>query len=121
MAFRNFANGLNELSLNDTEMGLFSALVLLSAHRHGIAEQKQVTRAKERVAEALRVQILRSRPGNTAALQILPALEAKVPELRALGERHCAHLNWLRNNWTAMRLPPLFAEIFDIPKYDDEE
>lgn len=120
-AFQNFSNGLNELGLSDTEIGLFSALVLLSSNRQGISEPKQISRVKERVAEALRVQILRSRPNSPTSIQIMPALEAKVPEIRALGARHCAHLHWLRGNWTSMRLPPLFAEIFDIPKYDDDE
>lgn len=120
-AFQNFSNGLNEFGLSDTEIGLFSALVLLTAGRPGITEHKQVSRTRERIAEALRVQIVRSRPGSTSSLQLMPALEAKIPELRALGARHCTHLNWLRTNWTSMRLPPLFAEIFDIPKYDDDE
>lgn len=120
-AFLNFSNGLNSYGLNDTEMGLFSALILLAANRPGITEHKQVTRTRERIAEALRVQIVRSRPGSTTSLQLMPALEAKVLELRALGARHCTHLNWLRTNWTSLRLPPLFAEIFDIPKCEEDE
>lgn len=120
-AFQHFANGLNDYGLNDTEIGLFSAMVLLTATRLGITEQKQISRTRERIAEALRVQIVQSRPGSTASLQLMPALEAKITELKALGAHHCSHLNWLRNNWTVMRLPPLFAEIFDIPKCDDEE
>lgn len=120
-AFQHFANGLNEYGLNDTEIGLFSAMVLLTATRRGITEQKQISRTRERIAEALRVQIVQARSGSTASLQLMPALEAKIMELKALGAYHCKHLNWLRNNWTVIRLPPLFAEIFDIPKCDDEE
>lgn len=120
-AFVSFANSLNGYNLSDTEIGLFSALVLLSTARPGIAEQKQISRTRDRIAEALRVQIVRSRPGSTTSLQLMPALEAKIPELSELGDKHCAHLNWLRSNWTQMRLPPLFAEIFDIPKIDDDD
>lgn len=119
-AFLNFSNGLNNYGLSDTELGLFSALALLASDRPGTTEQKQISRTRERIAEALRVQIVRSRPGSTNALQLMPALEAKIPELRALGARHCAHLEWLRANWAAIRLPPLFAEIFDIPKSEDD-
>lgn len=55
---------------------------------------------------------------------ILPlrlGLEAKVAELEVLGTQYFSHLNWLRNNWAHVRLPPLFVEIFDIPKRDDDE
>lgn len=119
-AFLSFSNGLNGFGLSDTELGLFSALVLLTAGRPGISEHKQINRTRERIAEALRVQIVRSRPGSATSLQLMPALEAKIPELRALGAMHCSHLDWLRSNWTQLRLPPLFAEIFDIPKCEDD-
>lgn len=120
-AFHNFANGLNEYGLSDAEIGLFSALVLLSATRAGVTEPKQILRTRERIAEALRVQIVQTRSGSTASLQLMPALESKISELKALGVHHSSHLNWLRNNWTLLRLPPLFVEIFDIPKCDDDE
>ncbi|CAD7083237.1 unnamed protein product [Hermetia illucens] len=116
----NFSNAINCYNLSDTEIGLFSAMVLLASDRSGITEHKIISRTRERIAEALRVQIVRSRPGSTNSLQLMPALEAKILELRALGAKHCSHLDWLRNNWTKLRLPPLFAEIFDIPKTDDD-
>ncbi|XP_044312614.1 ecdysone-induced protein 78C isoform X1 [Drosophila rhopaloa] len=119
-ALLNFANTLNAYGLSDTEIGLFSAMVLLASDRTGLSEPKVIGRARELVAEALRVQIVRSRAGSTQALQLMPALEAKIPELRSLGAKHFSHLDWLRMNWTKLRLPPLFAEIFDIPKADDE-
>ncbi|XP_017138790.1 ecdysone-induced protein 78C isoform X2 [Drosophila miranda] len=119
-ALLNFANTLNAYGLSDTEIGLFSAMVLLASDRTGLSEPKVIGRARELVAEALRVQILRSRAGSPQALQLMPALEAKIPELRSLGAKHFSHLDWLRMNWTKLRLPPLFAEIFDIPKADDE-
>lgn len=119
-ALFNFANGLNSCSLNDTEIGLFSTFVLLSPDRCGLSEQKTILRTRERLAEALRVQIVSSRPGSSNSLQIMPALEAKIPELRELGTKHCNHLEWLRTNWTLVRLPPLFAEIFDIPKSEED-
>ncbi|XP_017038070.1 ecdysone-induced protein 78C isoform X2 [Drosophila kikkawai] len=119
-ALLNFANTLNVYGLSDTEIGLFSAMVLLASDRAGLSEPKVIGRARELVAEALRVQILRSRTGSPQALQLMPALEAKIPELRSLGAKHFSHLDWLRTCWTKLRLPPLFAEIFDIPKADDE-
>uniref|UniRef100_A0A1A9WVG7 NR LBD domain-containing protein n=1 Tax=Glossina brevipalpis TaxID=37001 RepID=A0A1A9WVG7_9MUSC len=113
----NFANTLNVYGLSDTEIGLFSAMVLLASDRPGISESKMIARTRERITEALRVQIVRSRNGSTQALQLMPALEAKIPELRSLGAKHNAHCGWLR--MTKPRLPPLFAELFDIPMEDE--
>ncbi|XP_075159931.1 ecdysone-induced protein 78C isoform X2 [Haematobia irritans] len=113
----NFANTINVYGLSDTEIGLFSAMVLLASDRPGISEAKMIARTRERITEALRVQIVRSRNGTTQALQLMPALEAKIPELRSLGLKHSAHCNWLRI--TKPRLPPLFAELFDIPMEDE--
>ncbi|KAL7046473.1 hypothetical protein ACKWTF_002587 [Chironomus riparius] len=120
-ALCNFTNGLNACNLNDTEVGLYSALILLAADRPGITEQKLILKTRERVAEALRVQIIRSRPNTANALQIMPALEAKIMELRTLGLRHFNHLDFFRINWQySSRLPPLFVEIFDIPKSEED-
>lgn len=58
-ALTNFTNGLNGCGLSDTELGLFSALVLLAADRPGCTEHKDIARTRERIAEALRVQIVR--------------------------------------------------------------
>lgn len=117
----NFVNGIKACNLSDTEVGLYSALILLQADRPGLTEQKLISKTRERIAEALRVQIIRSRPNTANALQIMPALEAKLQELRSLGLRHFNHLDWFRINWNqTLRLPPLFAEIFDIPKCEDD-
>ncbi len=120
-ALCSFTNGLNACNLNDTEIGLYSALILLAADRPGITEQKLILKTRERITEALRVQITRSRPNTANALQIMPVLEAKILELRTLGLRHFNHLDWFRINWQySSKLPPLFVEIFDIPKSEED-
>ncbi|KXJ72545.1 hypothetical protein RP20_CCG017750 [Aedes albopictus] len=118
-ALFSFTSGLNNCCLSDTEIGLYSALILMT-DRPGLTETKMVLKTRECIAEALRVQITRTRSNGVSALQIMPALEAKIHELRTLGEKHFAHLEWFRQNWSTIRLPPLFAEIFDIPKCEED-
>lgn len=119
--FINYANGMNNLHLTDIEIGIFSGVVLLSHDRPALAESVRIEAARLRILEGLRVQIFRARADATnEALHVMPALEAKIPELRALSGRHCQHLEWLRTHWAHLRLPPLFAELFDIPKGDDD-
>ncbi|XP_015784374.1 ecdysone-induced protein 78C isoform X3 [Tetranychus urticae] len=113
----NFMLSFNNLHLNDTEIGLFSALVLLSLERFGISDIKAIHRIQESIAEALRLQIIRHHSNDT---QLHPNVMMKLPELVQLGIKHAEHLSWFRANWTKLKLPPLFAEIFDIPKSEDE-
>jgi nuclear receptor subfamily 1 group D protein 3 len=51
---------------------------------------------------------------------MLANLLLKLQELKNLGAKHSAHLDWFRLNWTKLRLPPLFAEVFDIPKCEED-
>ncbi|XP_046676743.1 ecdysone-induced protein 78C-like isoform X2 [Homalodisca vitripennis] len=108
-----FANSYNTMSLNDAEVGLFSAIILLAPHRTNVMDPKAVEHTVDPMVEALKLQLARSHPGDA---QIVASLLMKVPELRALGAKHVLHLEWFRSNWEKLRLPPLFAEIFDIPK-----
>lgn len=67
--------------------------------------------------EALKLQIGRNHPGES---KIYPSLLVSLTELRNLGVKHMEHLQWFRGNWSRLCLPPLFAEIFDIPKGDED-
>ncbi|XP_030765679.1 ecdysone-induced protein 78C isoform X3 [Sitophilus oryzae] len=112
-----FANSFNALGLNDTEVGLFSAAVLLTADRPGVTDVKTIEQHQDKLIEALKVQVNRT---HATEPQVLSNLLLKLPELRNLGTKHNAHLDWFRANWRKLALPPLFAEIFDIPKSEDD-
>lgn len=112
-----FFGSVNSLNLNDTEVGLFSAVVLLTGDRPGLTDIKSIEQHQDRLLEALKVQLSRN---HAAEPTLLASLLLKLPELKNLGARHSAHLDWLRLNWTKLSLPPLFAEIFDIPKCEDD-
>lgn len=111
-AMFNFFVAFNNLQLNDTEIGLFSAVVLLTNERSGLYDSKAIDAGQGRLCEALRLQAGRNHPGD-------PGLSGRalslLGPLRALGLAHARHLAWLRPHWGTLSLPPLFAEIFDIP------
>lgn len=52
-----FANTFNALGLNDTEVGLFSAIVLLTADRPGVTDVKSIEHHKDKLIEALKIQV----------------------------------------------------------------
>lgn len=57
------------------------------------------------------MQISRSHPMDN---NIFQSLLNKVQDVRKIGGRHQNHLQWFRDNWARLDLPPLFAEIYDI-------
>lgn len=129
-----FTTALNNHQLTDAELGLFSGAVLLT-ERPGLNDVKAIQRLQDRLLEALRVQAVRCGPetnGCVVGLQVqngvgngglgsgLAGLPQRLPELKALGSRHASLLDWFRRNWAKLKLPPLFAEIFDIPKCEED-
>lgn len=98
----------------------FNALLLFilsSLERPGIYDSKAIDRGQEKLLEALKSQVARNRSGDS---KVFPGLLSALNELRVLGVKHMQHLSWFRGNWSRLCLPPLFAEIFDIPKGDDD-
>lgn len=109
----NFVCWFNNLHLNDSEIALYSAVVLVTAERDGIYDQKSIQQRQQQLIEALKYQLNKDHPNEP---HIFLTLVSKLPELRTLGEKHLEHLRWFRANWAHLKLSPLFAEVFDIPK-----
>lgn len=91
--------------------------IIAKTERAGIYDTKAIDHNQEKLMEALKLQVNRNHPSEP---HVFPTLMMKIPELRSLGTKHVEHLQWFRGNWTRLKLPPLFAEIFDIPKSDEE-
>ncbi len=52
---------------------------------------------------------------------MINAVLQKIVELRGLGHRHQSQLDWYRRRWSLLvHLPPLFAEMFDIPRSEED-
>ncbi|XP_057333250.1 ecdysone-induced protein 78C isoform X3 [Microplitis mediator] len=123
-ALLQFTASLNAYQLSDAELGLFSGAVLLS-ERNGLNDVKAVQKLQDRLLEGLQIQSSRSHSLSNDIIPVsgcLPTISItqRIPELRALGSRHANLLDWFRRNWTKLKLPPLFAEIFDIPKCEED-
>lgn len=72
---------------------------------------------QDKLIEALKLQISRN---HSTEPHLFANILMKLPELRMLGSKHADELQWIRQHWIKLRLPPLFAEIYDIPKCEDE-
>ncbi|PSN51466.1 hypothetical protein C0J52_00728 [Blattella germanica] len=80
-----FAKGVAELKLTETELALYSACVLLSADRPGLKGLAEIGRLSQAVLRALRIELERNHAIPIKGdVTVYDALLAKVPTLRML-------------------------------------
>ena len=85
--------------------------------RHALSDTKSVEKIQDKLIEALKLQVSRN---HSTEENLFATIIMKLPELRTLGAQHNELLKWYRQQWGQVNLPPLFAEIFDIPKCEEE-
>ncbi|XP_015226013.1 PREDICTED: nuclear receptor subfamily 1 group D member 1-like [Cyprinodon variegatus] len=80
-----FSEKLGSLGLEQDEMALFMAVVLVSADRSGIIEVGAVEQLQENLIKALRSLITSRRPDDST---LFPKLLLRLPDLRTLNNQH---------------------------------
>ncbi|XP_052067616.1 ecdysone-induced protein 78C-like [Mytilus californianus] len=111
------AASIHQLKLNDTEIGIFTAIVLTTHDRRGLQGPKYVESIQDKLLEALKLQISRN---HSTEENLFGNTIVKLPHLRTVGIQHNEILEWYRSHWEKVKLPLLFAEIYDIQKHEDE-
>lgn len=84
-----FSEKLTALQLNDEEMSLFSAVVLVSADRSAIEDVAGVEALQESLIRALRNLIMKNHSNESS---VFTKLLLKLPELRSLNNMHSEEL-----------------------------
>uniref|UniRef100_A0A8C1NY94 Nuclear receptor subfamily 1, group D, member 2a n=1 Tax=Cyprinus carpio TaxID=7962 RepID=A0A8C1NY94_CYPCA len=84
-----FSEKLSALQLNEEEMSLFSAVVLVSADRSAIEDVNGVEALQESLIRALRNLIMKNHSNEAA---VFTKLLLKLPELRSLNNMHSEEL-----------------------------
>uniref|UniRef100_A0A9J2PBU6 Ecdysone-induced protein 78C n=2 Tax=Ascaris TaxID=6251 RepID=A0A9J2PBU6_ASCLU len=107
----NFSISISALQLSDGEVGIFTAVVLLSQERPCLNDYGQVEQLKEKLLEALKLQIATS---HAAEQQLYQLLLIKRQQLKTIGEKHWEVLAWFQMNRKRLTLPALYAEIYNI-------
>ncbi|XP_017271508.1 nuclear receptor subfamily 1 group D member 1-like [Kryptolebias marmoratus] len=80
-----FSEKLGSLGLEQDEMALFMAVVLVSADRSGVVEVGAVEQLQENLIKALRSLITSRRPDDST---LFPKLLLRLPDLRTLNNQH---------------------------------
>uniref|UniRef100_A0A8C6ZHE3 Nuclear receptor subfamily 1 group D member 1 n=1 Tax=Nothoprocta perdicaria TaxID=30464 RepID=A0A8C6ZHE3_NOTPE len=84
-----FSEKLSALQLSDEELGLFTAVVLVSADRSGMEDAASVEQLQETLIRALRALVLKTHPAETSRFT---KLLLKLPDLRTLNNLHSEKL-----------------------------
>eukprot|EP00062_Callorhinchus_milii_P010701 gi/632955878/ref/XP_007893681.1/ PREDICTED: nuclear receptor subfamily 1 group D member 2 [Callorhinchus milii] len=84
-----FSEKLGTLQLNEEEMSLFTAVVLVSADRSSIENVNSVEQLQEILIRALRTLIMKNHPNESS---IFTKLLLKLPDLRSLNNMHSEEL-----------------------------
>ncbi|CAH2227662.1 jg19050 [Pararge aegeria aegeria] len=115
-----YAQRVAKLRLSEPEMALYTAWLMLCPVRAGLTDREGIAALHKSVEDALQVmcQVHMTRLETNTRLD---ALNAVAVDAYKLGARHDELLGWCRINWQRLLLPALFAEIFDIPKAEEEE
>lgn len=81
-----------------------------------LSDALAVEELRTKLVEALQLQLARNHP---VAPELLAHVLARLPTLSQLSAAHDHQLDWFRQRWSILRIPPLFAEIYNIPRLDD--
>ncbi|KAL3316127.1 hypothetical protein Ciccas_005234 [Cichlidogyrus casuarinus] len=120
-----FSIGFNQLMLSDTEIALFSAILLTNpanttnmlfiSERPNLTERSKLVSIQDYIMAALRVHLSRYHENWQMLLQ---QINNMINHLYGIGQAMQTSMQWFRENWSRTKLAPLYAEIYDIPHLD---
>nr|AFH35108.1 peroxisome proliferator-activated receptor gamma [Siganus canaliculatus] len=103
-----FSVKFNMLELDDNDMALFLAVIILSGDRPGLLNVKPIERLQETVLHSLELQLKLNHPDS---LQLFAKLLQKMTDLRQIVTDHVHLIQLLKQTEVDMCLHPLLQEI----------
>nr|WKA69983.1 peroxisome proliferator-activated receptor gamma [Lateolabrax maculatus] len=103
-----FSVKFNTLELDDSDMALFLAVIILSGDRPGLLNVKPIERLQETVLHSLELQLKLNHPDS---LQLFAKLLQKMTDLRQIVTDHVHFIQLLKKTEVDMCLHPLLQEI----------
>ncbi|XP_047439047.1 peroxisome proliferator-activated receptor gamma isoform X1 [Mugil cephalus] len=103
-----FSVKFNTLELDDSDMALFLAVIILSGDRPGLLNVKPIEKLQETVLHSLELQLKLNHPDS---LQLFAKLLQKMTDLRQIVTNHVHLIQLLKKTEVDMCLHPLLQEI----------
>lgn len=85
--------------------------------RPNLSNVAAVQALRNKLVEALELQLSRNHPLEP---DLLTRTLAQLPALSQLSADHSEQLDWFRCRWHLFQVPALFAEMYNVPRPDDE-
>ncbi|XP_063810993.1 peroxisome proliferator-activated receptor delta isoform X1 [Pseudophryne corroboree] len=104
-----FASKFNALELNDNDLALFVAAIILCGDRPGLMTPSQVEDIQEKILSALRCHLQTSHPDSPF---LFPKLLHKMADLRQLVTEHAELVQSIKRTESSASLHPLLQEIY---------
>uniref|UniRef100_A0A8C4QYZ2 Peroxisome proliferator-activated receptor alpha b n=1 Tax=Eptatretus burgeri TaxID=7764 RepID=A0A8C4QYZ2_EPTBU len=104
-----FAIRFNALALDDADIALYIAAIILCGDRPGLVQVGPVEHIQERVLQAMDKHLRGNHPDRPF---LFPTLLQKLSDLRQLVTEHAQIVNTIRKAEAHTNLPPLLQEIF---------
>ncbi|XP_041046812.1 peroxisome proliferator-activated receptor gamma isoform X1 [Carcharodon carcharias] len=104
-----FAMKFNGLGLNDCDIAIFIAVVILSGDRPGLLNVKPIEDLQDSILQALALQLKINHPDTP---QLFAKLLQKMTDLRQIVTEHVQLLHTIRKTEAEMNLHPLLQEIY---------
>ncbi|KAH9643532.1 hypothetical protein HF086_016739, partial [Spodoptera exigua] len=113
---------ITRMNVTEEEMAVYTGTLLLCPHRNGLSAADRISGLQHAMNDALQNSAVAHGGPESVAISRAryEAFAAARNEVRLLGTRHNVLLGWPREHWPRLLLPPLFSEIFDIPKQDED-
>ncbi|CAL4091677.1 unnamed protein product, partial [Meganyctiphanes norvegica] len=109
-----FAKTVAELKLTDTELGLYSALVLLQADRSGLKGVHEIAKLSEAIGRSLMLELEKTHTPIKGDVTVYAFLLAKMPSLRELSLLHQEALSKFKRAMPDLQFSDLHKEIFNV-------
>ncbi|VTJ63729.1 Hypothetical predicted protein [Marmota monax] len=104
-----FAVKFNALELDDSDLAIFIAVIILSGDRPGLLNVKPIEEIQDNLLQALELQLKLNHP---EASQLFAKLLQKMTDLRQIVTEHVQLLQVIKKTETDMSLHPLLQEIY---------
>lgn len=106
-----FIKSVQLMAITETEMALLSALILLSADRPGVKEQRDIQKLHEKILSALKMEI---GSNHSDGQDVLTKFVRQALVLRDLSSHHIHILNRFKESAPDVDFPALHKELFSV-------
>lgn len=113
-----YLNSIKSLNLNHNQLAILSGIMLFSRDRPDLNQPVKIDNVQEKLIQILKKLIVQEFPNNDS--KVVEKLHNCLSLLRPcqfLHRQHCLHVINFKNNFSHIKLPPLYTELFIKPDY----